>query len=418
MATKDPARIARRTAITLLRSAFLVSLIFSILNISINESSVYFFMFIPFLDLPFLKFVWKSRYSSISIASLASLLALLLPLLFYDGFLKLMIKPFWLAAVIFYTYHLWLKDYATFKWLYILTCVSVCFSGLQLASVYLGIEQALYPTTISKAIWGKYAILARPGFEDGIIFPFRFAGLSKEPGFFSSLLLSVFILQSRDKKIPRILRKIVIFCAIAGLMLSLSKITMVFVGPAIIVYILNRYMLPLHKIPLIVGVAAFLMLASYLTSLLYEKAGLIALSYINPWLAETYLHRTIGYYLFQLMNDSRIVEIFFFGSVTQRVQDVLQVIPFLHNLRFVRDMPDVVFFSSGTAYILFQYGVFFLAGYLLFLGRLGVKFDRYLIFLLMIANVNPFAFENFVIIGYLGIVPMSAIATQSEVAKA
>lgn len=387
-----------------LRSAFLVFLVFSILNISVGGNSFYFFMLVPFLDAPFLGFLARRRWDRVSIFLLSVVLLTMTASFLHRDFAKFIVKPGLLFIVVLYAR--FLRDFhpRLFRLVYALVAVSVAFALVQLASVFLGFQDLVYPTSIARMIWGGLAIDARPGFEDGIIFPVRVAGLSKEPGFFSSLLLVVAVLAFKDGSLGRRAKRILLATLAAGILLSFSKITLVFVMPALGALAVRRWM-KLDRIPLILGSAMILATMGVLVNLLYERFGLIRFSYLVPYFVLTYLHRTIGYYLLSLLSETSIASMFVVGGVTQRLDEVLGVIPFLHNLPFVSYLPDVVFFSSSYAYLAFQYGVLFFFAYFLFLARIGVKFFDSLIFFLLVSSVNPLAFENFVILGYLILLP-------------
>lgn len=402
----DSIRFDRLGAFTwvALRSMFFLSLVFSIVNISIGGNSFYFFMLIPFMDAPFLSFLTHRRWDRGSIVLLCAALTVMMASLLHRDFLKFLVKPGLLFVVVLYAR--FLRDYhpRLFRLVYILVAISVAFSLVQLASVFLGFQHMVYPTSIAQMIWGSLAIDARPGFEDGIIFPIRVAGLSKEPGFFSSLLLVVTVLVLKDRGMGPRTKYLLISVLAIGIILSFSKITLVFVLPALGAMVVRKWMM-LDRIPLLIGSTLILVVMGVLVNLLYETFGLIRFSYLAPFFVLTYLHRTIGYYLLSLLSDPAIGSMFLVGGVTQRLDEVLGVIPFLNNLPFVSYLPDIVFFSSSYAYLVFQYGVLFFLTYFLFLGRIGVRFFDSLIFFLLISNVNPLAFENFVILGYLTLLP-------------
>lgn len=388
-----------------IRYLFLASMAFSVVNPSISGSSVYFYMFTPFVDLPFLRWLYTKKWNSNGIAWAFILLTLALMQIFNGSFAKDLIRPIWLLILIMYSLYLSKEHPQTFQALYVLCCVSVAFGAIQLASIFAGIQEYFFPTSIAKMIWGEYAILARGGFEDGVIFPFRVAGLSKEPGFLSSLLLVVFVLLLKDENLSKTKKRTFLLVISAGILLSFSKITLVFLAPTIGAYVVQRWVFPIQKIPLLIGATTFTILLMVGSSLLYEKYGLIKISYIAPWFVETYLHRTIGYYLLNKMNHDIIFSSFFLGGITQNLPAVLDVVPFLANLQFVSWKPEVVFFSSCLMYVAFQYGIFFLLSFLGMLRSLKVNLFDFLVFILAISSVNPFAFENFVVLGYLILVP-------------
>ncbi|HNY29694.1 MAG TPA: hypothetical protein PKO15_02295 [Fibrobacteria bacterium] len=388
-----------------LRSLYLASITFSVINFSVSGSSVYFYMFVPFVDLPFIKWIYGKKWKANTTAWVFFLVALSMFQIFNGSFLKDMIRPVWLFVLVFYAIFLYREQYKAFRLLYVFCSISVLFGVIQLFSVFVGVEEYFFPTSIGKMIWGEYAILARSGFEDGVIFPYRIAGLSKEPGFLSSLLLVVTVVLLKDGQLARRQKKLFLAILIGGILLSFSKITLVFLGPTVAAYFVKRWIFPIQKIPLIVGAAFFSLVLMVGSRALYEDYGLIKISYLAPWYVETYLHRTIGYYLLNRMDADVILGSFFFGGITQNLPAVLHIAPFLANLQFVDWKPEVVFFSSCLMYVAFQYGILFLFGYIGMLRSLKVNMFDFLVFILAISSVNPFAFENFVVLGYLILVP-------------
>lgn len=386
------------------RLGFLVSLIFSILNISLSGNSFYFFMVIPFADLPFLRFMAWRRWDRGSVALLFVVLLGMAASLLHPDAAKHLIKPGLLFIVVLYARFLRDCHPKIFRQVYVLIAISVGFAFVQLASIYLGVQDYFYPTSVARMIWGGLAIDARPGFEDGILFPVRVAGLSKEPGFFSSLLLVVAIMVFKDASMKGRTKKAILLVVAAGILLSFSKITLVFLLPALAALFLRKRW-RLDRIPLLPGAILILLVMGVLVKLLYEQGGLIQASYAVPYFVLTYLHRTIGYYLLSLIQEGSVLSMLLAGGVTQRLDEVLQVAPFLINLPFVSYMPDVVFFSSCYAYLLFQYGLLFFLAYFVYLARIGARFFDSLILFLLISSVNPLAFENFVVLGYLTLLP-------------
>ena len=76
------------------------------------------------------------------------------------------------------------------------TLASAAVAVVQFALAMLGspLQEYLYPDRIAGMLWGDAAILARPSFDDGVLFPVRVAGLSREPSFFNlQVLATLFI---------------------------------------------------------------------------------------------------------------------------------------------------------------------------------------------------------------------------------
>ncbi len=386
-----------RIYVYMLAVLFFSSFTFSVVNISINDTSLYFFLLIPFVDFIFIKhfFCNKIRLNSILPLVLFFIASIHVSLVLGDK--QGLVKPLFMLMSVAYLYYIYNHRYHLFKLLYVFACFSVLFAVIQLFVTVMTGSDAVQPSSISKLIWGGMAIQTRPGFEDGIFFEYRFSGLSKEPGFFSSFIFSLLVFYLCDVKIKS--KKIVSFLVV-GLVVSLSKITVVFVVLIPVIYFINKYIFRLDRIELICGTLMLLIVSSIFTYKLYGFIDFIELTYFSPYLAETYLHRTINYYLLANLDEEVIVSALFFGGITQDIDNVIVSFPFLSNLRFVDIQPDVVF-RAGIGFVVLQYGITAFLCLLTFLKSLSVSFYSFVIFMVITSNVSPFSLENWVVMGYL-----------------
>lgn len=377
---------------------FFASFIFSIVNISVGGLSVYFFLFIPLLDFLYLKrfFYKKYTYQNVlyGVACFFSCLAVSIYNVSAISFLKVIL----IFLVVNYIYYLYIERYTLFRLFYFFVMFSVCFSIFQFFITYWNGSELVQPYYLSKLIWGDYAIQSRAGFDDGLLFQYRVAGLSKEPGFFSSLLLSSLAVYSVDKKYKS---NFFILCVLIGIILSLSKITLAFSVLVPFIYLFNRYVINLNKIDICFGSLFLIVFISFFINVLYFAFSFIELVYANPWLTETYLHRSIGWYILPHLFSSTFFDIFFFGGATEHLKLFVKYFDFLTQLRFVYIQPSVVFFSSNHAYVILQYGFIFFVLLLMFLRSIHISFYTFLIFTVLVSNVNMFSFENWVVLGFL-----------------
>ncbi len=375
---------------------FLFSLVFSVFNISINGFSFYFYLIIPFCDVLFFRyFVLKKHRLIVYLSSLFCVFSLLSVI---GSGVVYFIKPFLLFISVVYAYYLYLYRYPLFKNLYFFVSISIIVALVQFVFSFLGYESIAYPSTISKFIWGSFAIQARDGFADGLIFTYRVSGLSKEPGFFSSLLLSVLVIYSVDKKFNS---KLFIVLLCFGFLVSMSKITFVFSVLVSLLYLVHRYVFNFDRINVLFGALVLLMLQVYIVGFLYDFFDFKLLTYRDPSFSETYLHRSIGFYLLYNYFSPLVQSSIITGGINGNLNEVLQYFPFLENLKFVHTEPDMTFFSSNYAYVILQYGLFVFLSVLFFLSSIGVGFFGFCVFTLLIANVNMFCLENWVILGYV-----------------
>lgn len=377
---------------------FFFSFVFSILNISINETSIYFYLFVPFFDFDFIKFVVNDKYNKkVVICFLMVALFAISSSLFNMNLLGF-IKPILMLVSVMYIYFLYVHRYVSFRLLYYFAFFSVLFAIFQfLVTIYIGSE-LVQPYYLAKLIWGEYGIQARPGFDDGLLLNYRVSGLSKEPGFFSSFLLCVLVVYFVDKKF---FSKFFLCVIVCGLIISLSKITLAFGVVVPLIYVFNKYVWDLNKIPLVIGGCFFVLAVTVLTRFLYYYVSFIDVVYTNPWFAETYLHRSIGWYVLSFIFDERLSWIILNGGATEQLTYLVEIFPFLSKLRFTYIQPSIVFFSSNHSYVILQYGLPFFISLLLYLQKLKIRFFSFLVFSVLISNVNMFAFENWVVLGFV-----------------
>lgn len=377
---------------------FLISFVFSVFNISVNGTSFYFYLIIPFIDFWFLLwFVCLKKGLSVYLSFFFVLFALSLSV--YSVLRPLhVVKPILMLFCVVYLYYIFIYRYKSFRYLYVFTSISLLMAVIQFILSFAGYGSIVDPSIISKAIWGDLAIQTREGFDDGILFTYRVAGLAKEPGFFSSFLLSIVMIYFCDKNFNSKLFLIFVF---VGLVISTSKITLVFVFLLSLIYFLHKTVIDFNKVNLVFGAIFVVFFGAVTVGLIYKYFGFIAITYKDPSFSETYLHRSIGYYLICEFEQFDIWNSILWGGINERLSDVLSAFPFLGNLRFVYTQPDVVFFSSNHAYIILQYGFVFFIAVLVFMNAIKIKFFGFCVFTLLIASVNMFAFENWVVLGYL-----------------
>lgn len=304
---------------------FIISFVFSVINISVNGTSFYFYLIIPVVDFWFIVWIFHLKKSLFVYFSVF----LVLLILFFSFFFVLrplhIIKPIVMFFSVAYLYYIYVYRYNSFRYIYIYASVSILMAIIQFILSYIGYGSIFDPSTISKVIWGELAIQTREGFNDGIIFTYRVAGLSKEPGFFSSFLLSVSAIYFCDKKFNS---KFFIFLVFVGLIVSMSKITLAFIFLLSIIYFIHRFLIDINKVNLIFGALSVVFFGGLLVGLIYTHFGFIDITYKDPSFSETYLHRSIGYYLLYEWSRPEVLKYILQGGITENLSDVLKVFPF------------------------------------------------------------------------------------------
>lgn len=146
----------------------------------------------------------------------------------------------------------------------------------------------LQPSSISKFMWGDLATLTGGPVTRNLGFNLAVSGLSREPGFFSSLIMSVFLLYTGIKENILKHRGIVLIILIMGILLSISKSTIALALLLFLYPIKNR----IEKIR-----PAYI----FIGFLLLVLSAVLCLSHIGMYnnMSSSWIIRTSGYrYIF------------------------------------------------------------------------------------------------------------------------
>ncbi|MFP1777771.1 hypothetical protein ACLEEB_00760 [Lonsdalea quercina] len=237
----------------------------------------------------------------------------------------------------------------------------------------------LGPSAISTLLWGAYATETYTN-QYVVFFLPRMSGLSREAGFFVSLLLITFIIRARDKKLTK--KEILIF--ILAFMFSLSKVSLV-LFIFLFLYLLRHY---IRKIPVNITIIAFIFLSVCLAN--YLNVGSPDYFYDH----ESFAHRFSPSYL---LTDMKLPNLLFGCDREYQCFNTSQPIIGFFEPKGLK--PNI-----GLSGILVEMGLLGLAT--LFLASVLLKLDSYDMGILICftQTVTLFTVDSFIILTYYYII--------------
>ncbi|WP_244851451.1 CpsD/CapB family tyrosine-protein kinase [Caballeronia sp. SL2Y3] len=339
-----------------------------IFNPRVNGFTIYFYLFIPFLDIKFLRFLsatvrsWSgplaigvavSAIGSPSVALRVVSIAVCIGYMMYT-----------IGARICYLHH-WMA-------------INVAFAVVQFAAYYVdrGLAETLGPAALSRMIWGEYATRAYSNFYEFLFFA-RASGFSREAGFFSSLLVASLIAHLLIEKVNK--KIVAMYCL--GLFLCFSKssfILFIFLG----LYPLRHRLRMVHPLVMLAGFVCVVGLVGiYLGSHTFYGS-------------TTFSHRLGGY---PFMFDASLEDVL--RGVT--ADDVRSRYMYMPSFRLVEyEISSGVPFAGLPASFA-EMGLFsalLLLGFIAFTASDGFLM---LLLLLITSTVSITTVTSFVVIGYL-----------------
>lgn len=340
-----------------------------ILNPQVDGVTLYLYLVIPFLDPEFARFLSGTarRWAGpLLIAVVAS--ALTSP--------SAAVRVISIAICIGYLMY---TTERRISYLHPWMVINILFAIVQFTMYYVDRDLAMQlgPTNLAELVWGNYATSTYTNFFEVFYFA-RVSGFSREAGFFSSLLVTSFIMYlfsaSPNKKI------IVIY--LIGLFISFSKSSMTLLLFAAL-YPVRERLRSIH--PLVMLVAYFAVTAAisvYLAS--------------NDFFdSETFGHRLAGYaFLF----DARLEDIVR-GITAHGIIAHYKYLPYIRLIQGEMEDSGVPF--AGLAATIAEMGIF--SALILFCVIAFTASDGFvmLIFLLISATVSVTTVTSFIPLAYV-----------------
>jgi hypothetical protein len=355
---------------------FFLFLTSPVLSPEISGVSVYLFAVVPLLDPGFLRYLRHARFRKRYIVAGVLLSGLSVPY----GSVLFLTKIATILLVVSYLHYTW-KFHSFLLYHYI--ALNVGIAAVQWGGDFFLGRNLLFPADVGNFLYGPYALATGGTGIEGYLLESRFSGLSREPGFFSSLLIASLILLSEDERVSW--RKALIGIHLLGIVLCLSKISLVFFLIFVPAWLLRGV---IDRIPPAATAAAVLVIMVLATRYVYDLYG-------PGLLTETISHRTIGYALLRELNWKD----FLFGVGYRNIASRASEIPLIYQSIWFEKMPSAITEGSGLASIAVNAGILYLAFLLLLTQYLGVRSYELLLFLAFTINENPLASSSFVLVG-------------------
>lgn len=346
----------------------------------------YLYYFIPFLDFKFVRFLIDGcrKIGKMKKVCLALSAILLLSVLFQH--IVFAIELILLLMVLAYLVYAYKNGF--FKYLYFFVNINIIIGIVQFLSYYFYPEllDFLNPTYIAHWIWGPLATGTWNNLFPDTTSLVRVSALSREAGFFASLIISTFLCynftEKRDKKSIKYYIQNIFF--VIGFLISFSKVSLLII-PAYFV-LKYRNAINLFKISQVVllMLVAGILFSNTLKILRYYDAN-------YSTLYETFSHRFGGYSLLgqidiktALMGTEKI------SDLHPIIQESNYFIKYILKFDTVCGIPSLFIQQGFIIAILFYY----------FLKCCGFKASDILFISIITITVNYTTQTSFVILAY------------------
>lgn len=354
----------------ILPNLFFLFFVAQILSPAIGGKSIYLEVIIAFMDFNFHKWFIKVRKP----VDILMLMVLSLALLNFILCFKILCTVI-TVAYLFYAYQnnlFYLKRYFL---------LSIFFAIAQFIFMYIApdIAVSIGPTSISQTLWGKYSTATYTNFYAVMTDFVRVSGLSREAGFFASLLCCITILTMMEYRSQKtsVSKTWILLLAIA-FFLSFSKISLVIIVCILIVIFSKQ----INKLPPLWGVFVFFVF-------------MVFFWYHSPFLLDesnlSFIHRFGSYAIFADISDIKTL-LLGSNSIDQSMFDGM------YSIRFWR-ITSFDFFA-GLAGAIFQYGLLINIFLFLLLYKMKISTTGMLLMLFLTLNVDMFTNQNFVSLAY------------------
>lgn len=348
------------------------------LSPEIHGASMYLFLFIPLVDPGFIRYLSTIPIDRRYVISAGLLIAASIPY----GSMFFVLKI--VSIVITVSYMVYTVRVGTFH-LYKYMSLNVLVAAVQCAGYFGFGKEILYPAEVGRFLYGDFALsTGQTGAGAlGYLLPFRFSGLSREPGFFSSLLIASFLLLLDHKGAKN--RKWHLALHLAGMIVAFSKITIVFFPVFLLAFLFRGFIERIPRAAIIAGTLVFLMAA---TSYVYDRIGV-------EFLDISIRHRTIGYAILRELGPKDLLLGVGFRNIESRVSEI----PLIAESIWFQEMPGAIAAGSGLSSVIIDHGLLYFLMLVFLVHYLNAGPYELLLFLLLTANENPLTSSSYVLIG-------------------
>lgn len=274
-------------------------------------------------------------------------------------------------------YLIYLKKNKLFHILYtfIFFNIFICIAQFSFLYINRNISDAIGPTNIANLVWGKYATPTFTNFYTIFLFP-RVCGLSREAGFFASLLGIAYIVYISDEDEQKTKLKNILF--FIGFVLSLSKASGLIIGVILIIKLRKI----INIVPFFIGVALFISVFIFISN------NVLLPKYYDP-ANQSITHRISGYTIMSKMPLTELIS----------GKDTIEDISIANQYTFLSSLGDLDQFA-GLPNTIIHKGVIVFIIFLVLLYLSGVSFSGFLIITLLTFTTDYFTCTSFIVLGY------------------
>ncbi|SEM71387.1 hypothetical protein SAMN05192574_101564 [Mucilaginibacter gossypiicola] len=357
---------------------FFLFLTAPILSPFVGGVTIYLSSVIILFDIPFI--LWAvNKFDKNKIIIVVGM-SVLMALACFNVALFLKIQMLLLSVTyMFYCYE------AGFFYLYQWCFINVLIALLQFTLIFIDptLAYQIGPTNIASVLLGKFAGPTFTNFYAISLLP-RVSGLSREGGFFASLLGTTFFVLINDPKIKSGKKKFYITFLIIGIIISLSKTTLILlIVPFILLF--RRYLNMLQEY----GVA----IVYTIILIIFFNHLLLTSDFFTDVANNSMVHRFSGYALTpyaSLIDFVRGISIY---DLMERSRKGMEAM----TLEF-RDSGIKEFCGLPALYL--GYGVQVFALFLIFTRYLNLKGIGIALIIILTTNVSPLTCDGFVVISW------------------
>lgn len=370
----------------LIPNLFFLFFVAQILSPKIGGRSIYLEVFIAFLDSNFRTWVFRNLKKN----SAVFLVVALLPVALWQ--VAVSFKLICTTITVGYLLYAWQNNVFYLKRFFTL---SVAMAVLQFVLMYVNptLGMKLGPHNISVTLWGVDNSMGNTNFYASITDFVRVSGLSREAGFFASLLVAIMLLTFIESRNGRKNSKMWIFILLVAYFVSFSKMSLI-IFPLLLIVFFNKQ---INFFPSFLVVSLF-----FITMVLIWYHSEYLLIKQN----ESFLQRFGAYAIFLDLNNI---------STLLLGKESLNAVDFdgYYSLRFWN--ASKYDFLAGLSGSIVQYGLVMVIILLLFVSHLGITSTGFLVLLFLTINVDLFTNQNFVSLAYFIVIKF--FSTKRSVVK-
>lgn len=338
----------------------------------LKGKTIYLYGIIPFFDFFYLKWVGREK---INRRLLTAWVGLIIILILYGDF-EFIVRIFFIISTLYYLFYL--KSIKLFSIFYNYIFLNIFIGILQFIFMYINPKIAYFlgPKNLSKTFLGSFAGPANTNFYSiGLLK--RASGLSREVGFFASLMVITIILYIEDKDAKKDKWKSILL--IIGFIISMSKMSFLL----FVYFAIKKMKKYLNKIPMIITISIVIVFLIVFSKYLFQKDFFIPKH-------DTWNHRLGGYFIILKYNLHQLI------FPLKTINEILNDYP---KLLFLNQLSRLKTFTSISEIILHHGIIIFFSGTLL-LKKLKLKTSDFLLLTLLTFNTGYITVTSYVILIY------------------